>query len=206
MVHQRRHVRPHVAEQGHPHLGRQRLARVPGHARAGPPGGGRPGARVRLPVAPLWRGVQGHARRLHVRAGGAAGGREGPWGHSRLPVACHRNDAPPPPTHTHLSFTHHSPHAPASAVARAWTSWPRWSTSCAPTRTTGASCSRRGTPRRSKRWRCRRATCSRSSTSPTASSRARCTSAPRTWGWACPSTSRPTRCSRGCWRRWSACR
>lgn len=64
----RRHERAEPAVQGDPHLGRQRLPGVPGPQRAGPPGGGRPGARVRLPVAPLWCRVQGHARRLHVSA------------------------------------------------------------------------------------------------------------------------------------------
>jgi hypothetical protein len=56
-----------------------------------------------------------------------------------------------------------------AAAARGWTSSRRWCKSCAPTpRTAGSSCPP-GTPLRCVRWRCRRATCLRSSTSRTAS-------------------------------------
>ncbi len=65
---------------------------------------------------------------------------------------------------------------------------------CAPSPTTGASSSTRGTWASWTKWRCGRATACFSFTWPTGDCRASCISARPTIFWACRSTSRATRC------------
>ncbi|TQS33024.1 hypothetical protein Golomagni_06646 [Golovinomyces magnicellulatus] len=58
--------------QGRAHLGLQRFARVSGFARPAPSSRGRSRPRVRLPVASLWRRIQGLRCRLYGAGGGPA--------------------------------------------------------------------------------------------------------------------------------------
>mmetsp|Transcript_15138 Transcript_15138/g.34893 ORF Transcript_15138/g.34893 Transcript_15138/m.34893 type:complete len:297 (-) Transcript_15138:123-1013(-) len=73
VVHFRKHQRQPAEGKEDRNLGRERLQGIPREPRPGPPRGGRPGSGVRVPVAALWGGVQGHARRLHRPGRGPAG-------------------------------------------------------------------------------------------------------------------------------------